>query len=202
MKSKDKDLIGYACSYIPVELLSATGLRPYRLLHGDIDLSKQGEKLVRVDACPMVKSNLAFVLDNKDRFAALIGSTGCDMSRRMFDIIDELTDIPVYVLHNPRTDNRGIYNDEIDWLIRQLENLSGKNFSTEHIADEIHKWEIRRDKLRAIDRDRSANPSLASTTDFHMAAKDYYKGIFEELPPFSNDPVSYTHLTLPTTPYV
>jgi benzoyl-CoA reductase/2-hydroxyglutaryl-CoA dehydratase subunit BcrC/BadD/HgdB len=118
-----KDLIGYTCSYTPVELLSATGLRPYRLLHGDIDLSKEGEKVVRVDACPMVKSNLAFVSANKERFAALVGSTGCDMESRMFDIVAELTDIPVFVFHNPRTDNPMIFNDEIDWLIKQLENL-------------------------------------------------------------------------------
>ncbi|MGB7055780.1 MAG: 2-hydroxyacyl-CoA dehydratase family protein [bacterium] len=174
-----KDLIGYACSYIPVELLSATGLRPYRLLHGDINLSKEGEKVVRVDACPLVKSNLAFVLANKNRYAALIGSTGCDMSRRMFDIVAELTDIPVYVLHNPRTENPAIYNDEIDWLKKQLEHLSKKNFSDSRIADEIREWERMRDELRIIDNKRSANPSLISTADFHIAAVNYYKGTFE-----------------------
>lgn len=187
MSNTNKDLIGYACSYIPVELLSATDLRPYRLLHGNIDLSKQGEKLVRVDACPMVKSNLAYVLDNKERFAALIGSTGCDMSRRMFDIIAELTDIPTYTLHNPRTENRQIYNDEIDWLVEQLEYLSQASFTDVRIAEEIHSWEEMRERLRAIDRNRCANPSLVSTTNFHIAAMNYHKGILEKLPSFHSD---------------
>jgi benzoyl-CoA reductase/2-hydroxyglutaryl-CoA dehydratase subunit BcrC/BadD/HgdB len=183
-----KDLIGYACSYIPVELLSATGLRPYRLLHGDINLSKAGEKVARVDACPLVKSNLARVLANKDRFAALVGSTGCDMSRRMFDIIAELTDIPVYVLHNPRTESSIMYNDEIDWLANQLENLSKTSFSDTLITGEIHKWESMREELRAVDRKRSANPSLVSTTDFHKATINYYKGTLEGPTSFRGDP--------------
>lgn len=188
MNNAAKKLIGYTCSYIPVELLSATGLRPYRLLHGDINLSKEGDKLVRVDACPLVKSNLAFILANTNKFAALVGSTGCDMSRRMFDVVSELTDIPVYILNNPRTDNPKMYSDEIDWLIKQLQNLSQIRFTGELIIEEITKWERMREELRIIDNKRSANPSLISTTDFHDAAINYYKGTFEESLSFCRNP--------------
>jgi len=170
------ELIGYSCSYIPVEILAATELRPYRLLHGEVNLSKQGEKLVRVDACPMVKSNLSYIMNNQDKFRALVGSTGCDMSRRMFDVVSELTDIPVYVINNPRTDRVQIFNDEIDWLIKQLEHLSGKKFSDDLIAQETEKWENAREHLRQIDEKRGANPSLVSTTNFHKAVMNYYQG--------------------------
>ncbi len=183
-----KSLIGYACSYTPVELLSSTGLRPYRLLHGNIDLSTKGERLVRVDACPMVKSNLAYVLANQEYFAALVGSTGCDMSRRMFDIFSELTDIPTFVFHNPRTENPKIYYDEIEWLAKHLEILSGKSFNKSIIADEIHKWGHMREELRAIDRKRAANPSSVSTSDFHRAAINYYKGAFNANLSFCSSP--------------
>jgi len=181
-------LIGYTCSYIPVELLSATGLRPYRLLHGDIHLSKKGEKLVRIDACPLVKSNLDYIVDNRKRFAALVGSTGCDMSRRMFDVASEVTDIPVYVLNNPRTDNPGIYGDEIDWLAEQLEHISRKKFDNELIRTEIIKWEQMREELRIIDAKRSATPSLVSTTDFHKVLTNYHQGTFEKQVTFCRNP--------------
>jgi benzoyl-CoA reductase/2-hydroxyglutaryl-CoA dehydratase subunit BcrC/BadD/HgdB len=36
-----------------------------------------------------------------------------------------------------------------------------------------------RAELNIFDKERSANPSLLSTTDFHKAAMDYYKGTFE-----------------------
>jgi benzoyl-CoA reductase/2-hydroxyglutaryl-CoA dehydratase subunit BcrC/BadD/HgdB len=170
------ELIGYACSYIPVELLSATGLRPYRLLHGNTDLSRQAEKYVRIDACPMVKSNISYILNNQDKFRVLVGSTGCDMSRRMFDIIEETTDIPVLVLNNPRTNRAQIFNDEIDWLVKQLENLSGRKFSDDLIAKEIEKWESERESYRAIDKKRGALPSLISTASFHNAIINYHQG--------------------------
>ncbi|UCF69884.1 MAG: 2-hydroxyacyl-CoA dehydratase [candidate division WOR-3 bacterium] len=170
------NLIGYACSYIPVEILSATGLNPYRLLHGDIDLSKKGERFVRVDACPMVKSNLAYVIENQEKFAALIGSTGCDMSRRMFDILSEHTKIPVYVVNVPRTDNPAIYNDEIDWFVKQLEHFTHRKFFDETVKNEISKWEAMRTKLRCTDKKRADHPSLISTADFHKLMTSYHKG--------------------------
>lgn len=170
------ELIGYACSYIPVELLSATGLRPYRLLHGNTDLSRQAEKYTRIDACPMVKSNISYMLNNQDIFRALVGSTGCDMSRRMFDIISETTDIPVIVLNNPRTDQPEIFNDEIDWLVKQLENLSGRKFTDDLLANEIEKWEKERDFYRKLDKKRQTLPSLISATAFHKAIINYHQG--------------------------
>jgi len=169
-------LIGYTCSYIPVELLAATGLKPYRLLHGDIGLSKDGERLLRIDACPLVKSNIAYIIKNQDKFTALVGSTGCDMARRMFDIVDELTDIPVYVLNNPRTDNPKIFNDEIDWLTKELEHLSNRKLNDDLLRLEIERWENVREQYRTLNKKRAANPSLISTSDFHKAAINYYKG--------------------------
>ena len=170
------NLIGYTCSYIPVELLSATGLRPYCLLHGDIKLSKAGERLVRVDVCPLVKSNLSYIMNNQDTFAVVVGSTGCDMARRMFDIIDRMTNITVYLLNNPRTDNPQIFDDEIDWLVKQLEHLTNKKFGNDVLSREIEKWENVREQFRMLDKKREANPSLVSTTDFHREAIHYYKG--------------------------
>ncbi len=169
-------MIGYTCSYIPVELLAATGLKPYRLLHGDIGLSKDGERLLRIDACPLVKSNIAYIIKNQDKFTALVGSTGCDMARRMFDIVDELTDIPVYVLNNPRTDNPKIFNDEIDWLVKELEHLSNRKLNDDLLRLEIERWENIREQYRTLNKKRAANPSLISTSDFHKAAINYYKG--------------------------
>ncbi len=169
-------LIGYTCPYIPIELLSATGLRPYCLLHGDIRLSQEGEKYLRVDACPLVKSNLAYIITNQDRFAAIVGTTGCDMSRRMFDVVDEMTKIPVYVLHSPRTDNPRILYDEISWLKRELEHLSDKDLSDDILGVEIERWERVREQFRVLDSMRAASPSSILTSHLHTKAIEFYKG--------------------------
>jgi len=175
--------IGYTCSYTPVEILSATGFKPYRLLHGNAALSLKGDEMARIDACPLVKSNLGYVLQNQERFVALVGSTGCDMARRMFDIVNTETKIPVYLFNNPRTDNAQIYHDEIEWLFAELENLSGRQLTEQVIKGESEKWERIRQNLRAVDAKRAHEPSLVSTTDFHEALIRYHQGDIDERMP-------------------
>ncbi|MEO0115428.1 MAG: 2-hydroxyacyl-CoA dehydratase family protein [candidate division WOR-3 bacterium] len=171
-----KNLIGYTCSYIPVELLAATGFRPYRLLHGEIRFVNEGEKLVRVDACPLVKANLGYLLANKDKFVCIVGTSGCDMTRRMFDVLTSLTDIPTYLLNNPRTDKPQIFYDEIDWLVRELEILSQRKFTDELLDNEIERWETARNYCRRLNQKRAANPSLISTADFAQVCISYHRG--------------------------
>lgn len=175
-ESSTERLIGYTCSYIPVELLSATGLRPYRLLHGDLGLSPKGEHFVRVDACPLVKSNLGFVLEHQKNFACIIGSTGCDMARRFLEVVKLTTSIPVYIFNNPRTDNFDIYSNEIDLLIRELEYFFQHRFDKGLIQRECEKWEKMRATFRLIDARRRANPSTISTMTFHNIISHYYQG--------------------------
>jgi|GEM_PF-634475 len=184
-------LIGYTCSYIPVELLSATGLRPYRLLHSELNLSQKGEQLVRVDACPLVKANLGFILENQKRFAAIIGSTGCDMSRRMLEVVRLTTSIPVYVFNNPRTDNFEIFNNEIDLLVKELEQFFHRRFDKGLIQKECERWEQIRQRLRQIDARHRANPSTISTATFHNIITNYYQGDIENIKFDVSDEMSY-----------
>ncbi|UCC12555.1 MAG: 2-hydroxyacyl-CoA dehydratase [candidate division WOR-3 bacterium] len=169
------NLIGYTCPYVPVELLSAAGFQPYCLLHGNYELMQKGTEYARIDACPMVRANIAYVLDHTERFAALVGTTGCDMSRRMFDVISEYADVPIFIVNVPRTDNPVMYSDEIDRLIKELSYLSGKDILT-NITHEIIKWKTARIVLRGFDEKRAAAVSLVSTSDFHGPARSFYKG--------------------------
>jgi benzoyl-CoA reductase/2-hydroxyglutaryl-CoA dehydratase subunit BcrC/BadD/HgdB len=176
--------IGYMCSYIPIEILAATGLQPYCLLHGDYELMQQGTAHARIDACPLVRANMAHIIQNAGLYAALVGATGCDMARRLFDIIAEKTDIPVFLIHVPRTDNYQIYSDEIDWLIQQLDRVSILSIHDE-IVKQIEQWQHTREILRALDIKRADRPSRFTTTDFHRLACTYYKGIPAETYPAS-----------------
>jgi benzoyl-CoA reductase/2-hydroxyglutaryl-CoA dehydratase subunit BcrC/BadD/HgdB len=185
-------LIGYACSYIPVEILSATGAKPYRLLHGDMKLAQDGERLVRVDACPLVKSNISYFLEHRDEFRCLVGASGCDMARRMFDVLSDQIDIPILVMNNPRTDKFTIFNEEVDWLIRELENIFQIKITPEAIGREIEKWEAARRHYRVLDEKRAARPSLITTTDFHKAVINYHKGDID-FPPFVPEKTSENH---------
>lgn len=180
------ELIGYTCAYIPVELLAATGLKPYRLLHGEIKMAQAGEKHCRVDACPLVKSTLSYVTEHRGEFRCLVGSSGCDMARRMFDILSKTADIPTLVIDNPRTDRFAIYSDEIDWLQKELGNVTGSKITGDAIQREIQRWEAARRHYRSLDEKRRARPSLLATAEFHKAIVNYHKGEID-FPPFVSE---------------
>ncbi len=175
------NLIGYTCSYIPVELISATGYRPYRLLHGNTELTIEGEKALKVDACPLIKSNLGYILANREKFKALIISTGCDMARRLSDVLLEVTDIPIFVFNNPRTDNYKMYSDEINQLVAELEILGKRKLDRLLLKNEIEKWENLRQELTKIDQNRFTIPSKLSTTTFHKIMMKYHQGDIENI---------------------
>lgn len=185
------ELIGYTCSYIPVELLSATGLIPYRLLHGDLRFSRTGEEKVRADACPLVKSNIGFIVENQKKFACIIGTTGCDMARRMLEVVRLTTNIPVYIFNNPRTDNFDIYSNEIDALICELEQFFHRRFDKSLIQKECERLERSRKLLIQIDARRRANPSTLSTTTFHRIVRNFHQGEFKDIPSSIPDEMSY-----------
>jgi benzoyl-CoA reductase/2-hydroxyglutaryl-CoA dehydratase subunit BcrC/BadD/HgdB len=100
----------------------------------------------------------------------------------MYDVAAELTDLPVYVINTPRTDNPNIYNDEIDWLVKELEHVGNRKFTPELLAAEIERYENARSNFRGLDRMRAARPSLLSTAAFHRAIAHYYKGEIDSRP--------------------
>jgi benzoyl-CoA reductase/2-hydroxyglutaryl-CoA dehydratase subunit BcrC/BadD/HgdB len=141
---------------------------------------QQGTQYARIDACPLVRANIAYVIDHAARFAALVGTTGCDMSRRMFDVISEHTDIRTFVMNVPRTDNPNMYSDEIDWLIQELTMFTGKDIIT-GIPQEITTWEAARTRLRGFDEKRADTFPTISTSDFHAPAQSFYKGDIDKV---------------------
>jgi benzoyl-CoA reductase/2-hydroxyglutaryl-CoA dehydratase subunit BcrC/BadD/HgdB len=195
--------IGYTCSYTPVEILSATGYQPYRLMHGTVDLARRSDDRLRIDACPLVKANVSFIRENRDRFTALVGTTGCDMARRMFDVLDHATGLPLFLVNNPRTDSYQMYSDEIDWLTREMQRFSRKEIDDRTLKPEIERWEEARDRLRDIDEQRAALPSRVSIVEFQRSAECYLTGRILDIPrTFKREPADKPRVYLLGSPLV
>jgi benzoyl-CoA reductase/2-hydroxyglutaryl-CoA dehydratase subunit BcrC/BadD/HgdB len=188
-RARHPQRLGYTCPHVPVEILASTGLQPYCLLHGDYELMQYGTTYARIDACPLVRANIAHILKESDKYAALVGTTGCDMSRRLFDVVSEATDIPALLIHMPRTDNFPIYSDEIDWLVQRLDRILGVSIK-DAIAAEIDTWQHARGQMRALDKKRYAAPAILTTQDFHKVAGAYYQGLPALTMPSMNEPLT------------
>lgn len=82
-----KPVIGWFCSYTPLEIIHAAGLYPCRIL------PEPGRTITRADSyidrnfCPYVRTCLGEALDGKYKFlGGLVVVNSCDPMRRMYDV--------------------------------------------------------------------------------------------------------------------
>jgi len=85
-KAQGKKVIGYACSYLPEELLYAADILPYRITgHGISDTSQADSYMSRVN-CSFARCCLEAALESKfDFLDGVIFVNGCDHIRRCYE---------------------------------------------------------------------------------------------------------------------
>lgn len=108
-------MAGYTCNAFPAAVLAGLGLWPVRVLCGtSSDSESAGEKIVRADVCPLVKSLLGNVAEAKDLHAEVdlwIGLYTCDQMRRGLNSLSEQLGKEVHPVQLPatRTDDSAEY---------------------------------------------------------------------------------------------
>ncbi|MGD0794036.1 MAG: 2-hydroxyacyl-CoA dehydratase family protein [Dehalococcoidales bacterium] len=87
IKRSGRPVIGWFCSYTPLEILLAAGLQPYRIL------PEPGKAITRADSyidrnfCPYVRTCLGEALEGTYKFLeGLVVVNSCDAMRRMYDV--------------------------------------------------------------------------------------------------------------------
>jgi benzoyl-CoA reductase subunit C len=85
MNGKGPKSVGYACSYVPEEVIMAAGFDPQRIIPKG--RSSHAEGLIHSNTCFYVKSLLADVMDGEfSHMGAVIVANSCDAMKRLSDI--------------------------------------------------------------------------------------------------------------------
>jgi benzoyl-CoA reductase/2-hydroxyglutaryl-CoA dehydratase subunit BcrC/BadD/HgdB len=146
-----KPVVGYFCSYTPVEILSAAGLQPYRIV------PEPGRAMIRADTyidrnfCPYVRTCLGEALDGRYRFLnSLVMVNSCDAMRRMYDVWRYNIDGDSrYLLDLPRIDDEpavAYYRYCLEGLKTDIEKRFGVVISGAKLAEAING----RNELRSL----------------------------------------------------
>ncbi len=78
MEQRNSGLIGYCCAYTPIQLISATGFTPYRVLPLTHSPDQAGQ-LLHDNLCPHVKCILNRAMaDDIPELAGIIFVNSCD----------------------------------------------------------------------------------------------------------------------------
>jgi benzoyl-CoA reductase/2-hydroxyglutaryl-CoA dehydratase subunit BcrC/BadD/HgdB len=85
--SAGRPVVGWFCSYTPLEILQAAGLRTYRIVPGPGRAMARADTVIDRNFCPYVRTCLGEALEGKYKFLdGLVVVNSCDPMRRLFDV--------------------------------------------------------------------------------------------------------------------
>ncbi len=76
--------VGWTCTYLPVEILEAGGLHPYRILPGPS--SNRADAYLDPNFCPLIRASLGAAIEGEYSFlSGIVMLNTCDGMRRLYD---------------------------------------------------------------------------------------------------------------------
>lgn len=144
-------LVGYLCSYTPLEIIEAAGASAVGLCGTSDEVIPAAEEVLPANLCPLIKSTYGFAYSQKCPFTyfsdLIVGETTCDGKKKMYELLADLK--PVHVLRLPQGRaqawERGGWLEECRLLKEDLERIYGITITD----DDLREAARCRNRLRA-----------------------------------------------------
>jgi bcr-type benzoyl-CoA reductase subunit C len=168
-----KKVIGYICSFVPVEMITAAGCLPFRI-RGDIhEPITKGDILLETIVCPFIRS--CFDLSVKGKYDFLSGMViphACDSMVRSYSVWSYSLGLSYFHFVNVPTvcdeSSFEFFNAELGAFKNSLEAFVGKEITDKDLVEAIRLHNENRDKVRALYEFRRPDPPLISGQEVTM----------------------------------
>ena len=163
-------LVGYLCSYTPLEVIDAAGAAAVGLCGTSAETIPAAEAVLPANLCPLVKSTYGFALSGKCPFTYFsdlgVGETTCDGTTQMYALLGEVMD--PYGLHLPQGRGRPWEADAWYEEVRLFKEELERRFDVEITDGALRAAARRRNRLRralvgVFGLQRSCPPALGGT---------------------------------------
>jgi benzoyl-CoA reductase subunit C len=165
LKAAGKKVIGYLCLHPPLELITAAGLVPYRIL-GDIKepITKADTYLPTV-VCPFLRSCLELGLKGRYNFLdGLVSSHSCDVGARLAGWWNAYVQTPwshyLFLPHTTREWEQERFKGGVEDYKEALENLTGQKLTPARIKKAVREHNRQRALVRDLYELRKPDPPL------------------------------------------
>jgi len=147
-------VVGWCCSYVPVELLESAGLTPLRLL--PTPPAEMGDAHLDPNFCPYVRAIMGEGAAGAYTFlSGLVIMNTCDGMRRLYDAWSHFQGPPfVHLMDLPRTTTRSAlayFREEICRLAERISHHFGVSISTSRMDLSFEASNRTRNLLRQVD---------------------------------------------------
>jgi len=173
LQKEGKKIIGYICSFVPLEIITAAGFIPFRVRGNIHEPITKGDTLLETIVCPYYRS--CFDLSVKQKYDFLSGMViphSCDSMVRSYSAWSY--SLPYSYFHFINTpsvcgeSSSEFFQAELNTFRKSLERLVGKAITNDDLAKAIRVHNENRDKARTLYEFRKADPPLISGTELTM----------------------------------
>jgi predicted CoA-substrate-specific enzyme activase len=180
-KKDEARRVGYLCSYTPLELFEAAGIKHARLFKaGNAEEIALGEILTRSSFCDVIKSCLGMFQNNDpfykavDRMYVFNTCSGIFRAAETIDTNFVRTDIFQLPRKPDVKSSQEQFRFELGNFRRSIEELTGHKLDDESVRSKIVLYNKVKQKLRSISELRKRKTPAISGTEFLELVKGFY----------------------------
>ncbi|MDO4289816.1 MAG: double-cubane-cluster-containing anaerobic reductase [Eggerthellaceae bacterium] len=132
-------LVGYLCSYTPIEVIEAAGASGVALCGMSNEPVAEAETVLPKNLCPLIKSTYGFAHADKCPYTyfsdLIVGETTCDGKKKMYELLNEIKD--TYVMQLPQGQGRAWVAEAWREEVRLLKEEFERRFGVEVTDDDL-----------------------------------------------------------------
>ncbi len=170
LSDRGKKVIGYLCCYVPVELMTALDIVPYRISGNTREHITKADAFLETTTCSFVRSCFDLAIKGEyDFLDGLVIPHSCDTIERLYNIwkyyrrpsYSHFINIP-HVLYPASV---SFFREELDSFKASLEAYAGRVITRESLANAVNLHNENRTLLRQLYQLRKWSPPVVSGSE-------------------------------------
>lgn len=176
LRAKGKKAIGYPCVYVPLELLAALDIVPYRIYGEMREPVTEADRVLPASFCPIMRSCLDCSLKGRHDFLdGIITIHASDPQEKTARIWQSYTKLPYFhfidMPGTTRTEALEYFASQLDALVTTLESFSGRKLSREALSKAIGAYNRQRSLVQSLFELTKPSPPLITGTEIVRVIK-------------------------------
>lgn len=167
LAARGEKIIGYLCSFVPLEMIAAAGCIPFRVRGSIHEPITKGDTLLEAIVCPYYRS--CFDLSLKQRYDFLSGLViphGCDSMVRSYSVWSYSLPFPYFHFVNIPSvldeSSLEFFSAELNTFRRSLERFVERPITEDDLTQAIQAYNENRKKVKALYELRKTDPPRIS----------------------------------------
>jgi benzoyl-CoA reductase subunit C len=167
LKGEGRRIMGYLCAFVPLEMLSAAGFIPFRIIGDTSEPITKADAEMETIVCPLVRSCFDMWLKGRYKFLdGIVIPHACDSICRTYEVWQYVLNLPyshfINMPHGTDDSSLSFYKAELNTFRKSLGGFAGGEISDQSLKEAIQLYNQNRARVRELYNLRKSTPPLIS----------------------------------------